>query len=110
MISIHEKRGRIDLRRIDGKGPERYVVFSQEELLSLVICITLDISEYMLGILLLPLIGDLLDIIGIISCFVMFRLIGIISLFELVPGADIVPVYIITWLVWYLIRKRKELI
>jgi len=70
----------------------------------------LDISEYMFAVLLLPVVGDLLDVIGIVSCFAMFRLIGIISLFELVPGADILPIFIITWLVWYLVKKRKELI
>jgi hypothetical protein len=40
----------------------------------------------------------------------MFRLIGIVSLLELVPGVDILPIFIITWLIWYLTKKRKELI
>jgi len=67
----------------------------------------LDISEYMFAILLLPIAGDFLDIIGIVASFAMFRLIGIISLFELVPGVDILPTFIITWLIWYLVKKRK---
>ncbi len=53
-------------------------------------------------------IGDLLDIIGIIACLVMFRWVGIISLFELVPGADILPIFIITWLTSYFLKKRGK--
>ncbi len=92
------------------KDSSRYFVFTDYELLTLAICIILDIVEYMFAILLVPIIGDFLDIIGIVACFAMFRLIGIISLFELVPGADILPIFIITWLIWYLVKKRKELI
>ncbi len=92
------------------KYSSRYFVFTDYELLTLAICIILDIVEYMFAILLVPIIGDFLDIIGIVACFAMFRLIGIISLFELVPGADILPIFIITWLIWYLVKKRKELI
>jgi len=88
----------------------RYFVLSEYEVLSLVICVVLDVSEYMFAILLVPIVGDFLDIIGIIACFAMFRLIGIVSLFELVPGADIFPIFIFTWLIWYLVKKRKELI
>jgi hypothetical protein len=88
----------------------RYFVLSEYEVLSLVICVVLDVSEYMFAILLVPVVGDFLDVIGIIACFAMFRLIGIVSLFELVPGVDIFPMFILTWLIWYLVKKRKELI
>jgi hypothetical protein len=88
----------------------RYFVFTEYELLTLAVCVILDVSEYMFGILLLPVFGDFLDIMGVVACFAMFRLLGIVSLFELVPGADILPIFIITWLVWYLVRRRKELI
>ena len=84
-----------------------YFVFSEVELFSLVLCIVLDISEYVAAVLLLPVVGDVLDVVGIIACLVMFRWIGIVSLFELVPGADILPIFIITWLVWYLLKKRR---
>jgi len=77
-------------------------------LLFLIICIVLDVSEYMFAILLLPVVGDLLDIVGIIVCLAMFRWVGIISLFELVPGADIFPIFIITWLIWYFLRKARK--
>ncbi len=88
----------------------RYFVFTEYELLTLAVCVILDISEYIFGVLLLPVFGDILDIMGIVACFAMFRLLGIVSLFELVPGVDILPIFIITWLAWYLVRKRKELI
>jgi hypothetical protein len=61
----------------------------------------------MLVILLFPLVGDFLDVVGIIMCFALFRWIGLISLLELVPGLDVLPIYIITWLVWYLVKRRK---
>jgi hypothetical protein len=86
----------------------QYFILTEYELLFLVICIILDVSEYMVAILLLPVVGDFLDIVGIIACFVMFRWAGIVSLFELVPGADILPIFIITWLIWYFVKKSKQ--
>ena len=91
------------------KYSQQYFVFTEYELLFFVICIILDISEYMFAILLLPVIGDFLDIVGIVACFAMFRLIGIFSLFELVPGVDILPTFIITWLIWYLAKRRTRI-
>ena len=86
----------------------RYFVFTENELLFLFICVILDISEYIVRILLLPTVGDLLDIVGIIASLIMFRWAGLISLVELVPGADIFPIFIIAWLVWYFIRKTRK--
>jgi hypothetical protein len=64
----------------------------------------------MLAILLLPATGDFLDIVGIVACFAMFRVVGIFSILELLPGADILPIFIITWLIWYFVKRGKELI
>ena len=86
----------------------RYIVFTEDELLFLIVCIILDIIEYVVAILLLPMVGDFLDIAGIIACFVMFRWVGVVSLVELIPGADIFPVFIITWLIWYCLRKSRK--
>ena len=94
------------MKKVQQKKHRRYFVFTDIELLFLSICIILDISEYIVAILLLPLIGDLLDLIGIISSFVMFRWIGLVSIIELLPGADILPIFIITWIIWYLTKKR----
>jgi hypothetical protein len=85
-----------------------YFVFNEVELFSLVLCLVLDISEYVAAVLLLPVVGDVFDVVGIIACLVMFRWIGIVSLFELVPGADILPIFIITWLAWYFLKKQKR--
>ena len=90
------------------KSFRRYFVFTEDELLFLTVCIVLDVSEYIVTILLLPMIGDFLDILGIIACLVMFRWVGIISLFELVPGADILPIFIITWLIWYFLKRLRK--
>ncbi|TEU06304.1 hypothetical protein E3I90_02535 [Candidatus Bathyarchaeota archaeon] len=90
------------------RSSPQYFILTEYELLFLVICIVLDISEYMVTILLLPVIGDFLDVVGIIACFVMFRWVGLVSLFELVPGADILPIFIFTWLIWYFVRKREQ--
>lgn len=85
----------------------RYTVFSDIELLTLSVCIILDVSEYMLAILLLPLFGDLLDLAGIGASFLMFGWVGLVALIELVPGADILPIFIITWIIWFLTKKRR---
>lgn len=90
------------------KPVQRYFIFTEGELISLIVCIILDISEYIVVILILPVVGDMLDLTGIIVCLAMFRWAGLISLFELVPGADILPIFIITWLIGYFLKKRKE--
>ena len=96
-------------RRDEGfKSSSQYFVFTEKELFFLVVCIVLDVSEYMVAVLLLPVVGDFLDIVGIVACFVMFRWVGVVSLFELVPGADILPIFILTWLIWYFIRKSEQ--
>lgn len=87
----------------------KYFVFSEYELLFLIICIILDISEYVVTILLQPWLGDLLDIVGIVACLLMFRLEGVISLLELVPGLDVLPLFIITWVIWYYLKRQVKL-
>ena len=79
------------------KSFPRYFVFTEDELLFLIVCILLDVSEYVVAVLLITIVGDVLDIVGIIACLAMFRWVGILSLFELVPGADILPIFIITY-------------
>jgi hypothetical protein len=85
-----------------------YFVFSEVELFSLILCTFLDISEYVAAVLMMPVVGDILDLVGIIACLVIFRWIGLVSLFELVPGADILPIFIITWLVWYFLKRHER--
>jgi len=83
-------------------------LLTEGELLSLIVCVLLDISEYVIQILVMPVVGDFFDILGTIACLLMFRLVGIISLIEFIPGADIFPIFIITWMVWYYLKKRRE--
>ena len=90
-----------------GANIPQYFVFTEIEIVSLVFCIILDVIEYMTAILTIPVIGDLFDVVGILFCFVIFRWIGLVSLVEFVPGADVFPVFIITWLLWYFLRKQK---
>ena len=86
----------------------RYFRLTEEELIGLILCLSLDIIEYVLRILLLPVAGDLIDIVGVILCLYLFRWVGAIALLELVPGLDILPIYLITWLFWYYLKKMGE--
>jgi hypothetical protein len=95
------------VKKSQQKKVPTYIVFSQIELLFLVLCVILDVSEYIVAILLLPVFGDILDIAGIFGSLLMFKWIGIISILELIPGVDILPIFIITWTMWYLTKKRK---
>ena len=85
----------------------QYFVFTEIEFVSLAFCVTLDIIEYAAVILMMPVIGDAFDVVGILFCFVVFRWIGLVSFVELVPGADVFPIFIITWLVWYFLKKQR---
>lgn len=87
----------------------QYFVFTEIEIISLVFCIILDVFEYVAAILIMPLAGDLFDVVGILFCIVVFRWIGLFSFVELVPGADVFPIFIITWLIWYFLKKQKNI-
>lgn len=87
----------------------RYFVFTEIEIVSLGFCMIFDLIEYAAAILTLPLAGDLFDVVGILFCIVVFRSIGLLSFLELAPGADVFPIFIITWLVWYFLRKQKNI-
>ena len=64
------------------KFKQDYVMFKYNELFSLVICILLDVAEYALPILMTPILGDILDIIGIGVGLIMFGWIGLLALLE----------------------------
>jgi len=86
----------------------RHITLTEEELMGLVVCVALDVVEYILSILLLPLVGDIIDLGGIIFSLYYFKWIGLLTLLELVPGGDLLPLYIIAWLAWYSLRKLEE--
>lgn len=77
-----------------------------DELATLLFCVGMDIVEYILPILMTPFIGDIIDFVGIIFCVFFFNWVGFISLFELIPGLDMVPCFSATWLIWYLWKRR----
>ena len=80
---------------------------SWEEFMTLLVCLCLDLLEFVAPILLTPVLGDILDLAGFLFCAVYFNVVGAISLLELVPGLDVVPIFSLTWLTWYLLRRRR---
>ena len=83
-------------------------ILSYGEFVNLIICLSIDIVEYIFPVLMLPLIGDLFDLVGIATCLVLFRVVGLIALLELVPGLDILPMNTITWFVWLVLKRQRE--
>ncbi|MCK4318387.1 hypothetical protein KAV46_06340 [Candidatus Bathyarchaeota archaeon] len=75
--------------------------------MTLLVCLCLDLLEFVAPILLTPVLGDILDLAGFLFCAVYFNVVGAISLLELVPGLDVVPIFSLTWLTWYLLRRRR---
>jgi len=82
-----------------------------DEMLTLVVCLSLDLLEYLIPIMMTPIYGDMVDIVGIVFAFIFFNWYGIIPMIELIPGFDILPLYTITWITWYLqsssVKKRR---
>ncbi|MHA2408506.1 MAG: hypothetical protein ACXACA_09095 [Candidatus Ranarchaeia archaeon] len=89
--------------------PSLFEYISYGEFTRLIVCLTLDVVEYLLPYLLTPFVGDIFDIVGLVTCLYMFKWIGLFSLLELVVGFDPLPINILTWLIWFLNRRRGEL-
>ena len=53
------------------KPYSNYFIFTEKELISLLVCIMLDIIEYVAFILLMPVVGDFFDVVGIMACLIM---------------------------------------
>jgi len=70
------------LKRV--KMPEWFVVF--------VLTIVLDIVDYFGGFI--PVVGDVLDIMGVILLWYFIGLIGIFALVELIPLVDFLPTFV----------------
>ena len=80
---------------------------SWEELLTLAVCLSLDVLEYIIPVLSMPLVGDIIDITGFIFCYMYFGWIGLVTLLEVIPGLDVIPIFTATWLVWYYYHRRR---
>ncbi len=87
--------------------------FTWEELSTLAICLALDLLDYLVPFMMTPIYGDLLDLIGLIFAFMYFNWLGAILILELVPGLDILPLFTITWVTWYIntskVKKKRTM-
>ena len=83
-------------------------IMTYSEFVKLITCISLDVVEYVIPFLLQPIIGDLLDIIGVATCIYLFRWVGLFAVLELVPGLDFLPINVFTWIIWYMLNHRDD--
>ena len=83
-------------------------IMTYSEFIKLIVCISFDGVEYLIPFLLQPLVGDLLDIIGLISCVYMFKWMGLFAILELIPSFDVIPINVIAWIIWYLYNHRQD--
>jgi len=79
-----------------------------DELGALLVCLTFDLVEYGFPMLMMPIGGDFFDVAGILFCAYFLGWIGLISIFELLPGIDIIPTFTLTWIAWYILKRRKD--
>lgn len=79
-----------------------------EEMSTLAVCLALDLLEYVIPLMMTPIFGDVLDLVGIAFALIYFNLYGAIAILELIPGSDALPIYTITWLTWYLQSSRVK--
>jgi len=82
---------------------------SYGEFVRLIVCLTIDGIEYIIPILLTPLVGDIYDVAALITSIFMFGWIGLFSALDLIPGLDILPINTITWLIWVISRRRDDI-
>ena len=82
---------------------------SYGEFVKLVVCVSFDVVEYIIPVLMTPFVGDVFDVVGLAASVYMFKWIGLFAVLELVPWFDILPINIITWIIWVLSKRGKEL-
>ena len=83
---------------------------SYGEFTRLVICLSLDLIEYLVPFLLTPFVGDLLDVVGVATCLYLFRWYGLVAGLELIPGLDVLPINVVTWGVWLAAKRQRDLL
>jgi hypothetical protein len=86
----------------------KYSVLTSDEVIKLLVCVVFDAIEYVFPVLLTPLVGDVLDVIGIGVGIILFGWLGLFSLFEFVPTVDLLPIFTLTWCIWYFLKKKTE--
>lgn len=83
-----------------------------EEMSTLAVCLSLDLLEYLIPFMMTPIYGDIIDFTGIVFVFIFFNYYGALSILELIPGFDILPLFTLSWLTWYLQSsslKKKQI-
>jgi len=70
-----------------------------------VVSALLDVFDYV-GVGLLPVVGDVVDIMGACLLFYLMGPVGLASLVELIPFLDVVPTYLAITLLAYLKARR----
>ncbi len=90
------------------KSIPRLTNLAWEAFTTLMLCLGLDFIEFLVPPLMAPVIGDILDLVGVVFCVFFFRVPGFITLLELIPGVDVLPIFTVAWLVWYLTKKRRD--
>ena len=75
---------------------------------TLIVCLLLDAMDYLVPLLTTPFLGDLIDFTGVAFAILSFGWVGAKSLLEVIPGVDLIPVFTITWIAWYLYYARVE--
>jgi len=83
-------------------------LFTWEDLSTLTVCLALDLLDLIVPFMSTPIYGDILDFSGIAFCVLFFNWIGAITILEIIPGLDVVPLYTISWLTWYLNTSRNK--
>ena len=78
------------------------------EFMRLAISASMDAIEYVVPILRIPLIGDIFDIVGLATSLYLYGWLGIVAALELVPGLDILPINVLAWVVWFIIKRQRE--
>ena len=83
-------------------------LLSPTEFMRLVISLSIDLIEYIIPVLMLPLISSLYALIGLATSLYLYRGVGIIAALDLIPGLDILPINTITWFVWLILKRQRE--
>jgi hypothetical protein len=78
------------------------------EFVRLVISLSIDLIEYIIPILLLPIIGTLYAIVGLSTSLYLYGWIGLIAALDLLPGLNILPMNTVTWVAWLFVKRQRE--
>lgn len=78
------------------------------EFVRLVVSLSIDIIEYVVPFLLLPVVGTLYAIIGFATSLYLYGWIGLLAALDLIPGLHIIPMNTVTWVVWFIVKRQNE--